>query len=439
MRSLHGLGVQPPGRPRVLVLNSCISGGGAGRSLVAYLSHADHSVLDVHVVMPRPGVIAGHLTHGEKIHYVPEFVERMTRPPFLSARVEMGAAAPVAASAVALGIAVRKITALCRRIQPDVLYCNHMLAKPVGAAVGTRLGIPVVFHARNIHDRRWLEKRTYQALGRLDVVQAILCNSRATAGTYTEVVPHKTHVVPNFVDLARFDRTRLQPGLRAELGLPRDALIVGYAGRLVPWKGVDTLIAAFARIRHRFPSAVLVILGDNDNGLRHDLRARLEGLANQLGIGQQVRFIGFRDDVAPYMADFDVLALPSRAPEPFGRVLVEALSLQVPAVITSHGGAVEVVRHGVDGLWVPPDEPADMAAALDTLLGRPDLRRAFGEAGAEHVRREFQGHRIAAEITRFVRAAAFGRSWGGLVRRVVPGAATMPASSAPPQPDTSLR
>jgi glycosyltransferase involved in cell wall biosynthesis len=421
------------------VLNSCVSGGGAGRSLVAYLAHADHGVLDVHVVMPRPGVIAAHMTHGERLHFVPEFVERMMRPPFEWPGTATGAVLPAAASSVALGVAIGKITSLCRRIQPDVLYCNHMLAKPIGAAVGTRLGIPVVFHARNIHDRRWLEKRAYQGLARLDAVQAILCNSTATAATYAEVVPDKTHVVPNFVDLSCFDRARVRPALREELGLPHDALVVGYAGRLVPWKGVDVLIRAFARIHARFPSAVLAVLGDNDGGLRYDLRGRLAKLAGQLGIAPKVRFIGFRDAVAPYMVDFDVLALPSRAPEPFGRVLVEALALEVPAVITSHGGAVEVVRHGVDGLWVAPDAPDDMAAALATLLGDAHLRRRFGEAGAAHVRSAFDGHRIAGEITRSLREAALRRWRGPLVRHAVPAVAAAPASSAPPQPGTSLR
>jgi glycosyltransferase involved in cell wall biosynthesis len=413
------------------VLNSCVSGGGAGRSLVAYLDHADHGELEFHIVMPRPGVIAAHLTRGETTHFVPEFVERVTRPPFRWPRAGSGMVLQVAGGTVALAMAIHRVTALCRAVRPHVIYCNHMLAKPVGAAVGARLGLPVVFHARNIHDQRWIEKRAYQALARLDAVHTILCNSRATAATYTEVVPHKTHVVPNFVDLACFDRARVRPRLRAELGLPRGALVVGYAGRIVAWKGIDTLIEAFARIHRTFPAAVLVILGDNDGGLRHDLKARLLGLAERLGVAGKVHFIGFRDEVAPYMVDFDVLALPSRAPEPFGRVLVEALALQVPAVITAHGGAVEVVRDGVDGLWVGPGDPAGMATALASLLGDTRTRRAYGQAGAAHVREAFDGHRIAKEITRFLRQAARASGWAPPASYDVPTATAAQAWSEP--------
>jgi glycosyltransferase involved in cell wall biosynthesis len=390
----------------VLVLNSCVSGGGAGRSLVAYLQHADHSQMEIHVALPEPGVVACHLTHGEELHFIPELVERITRPPFPFPGEGAPAALRVAAGAAVLGLATMKVVGLCQSIRPDVLYCNHMLVKPVGAFVGALLGIPVVFHARNIHHDLWIEKRFYQRLAQFGVVHTVLCNSRASEAPYAEAVPHKTRVVPNFVDTRRFDRAHVEPRLRAELGLAEGTPVVGYAGRIVRWKGVDTLIQAFARVHARVPQAVLVVLGDNDAGPSTDLKAEYMSLAERLGVGDAVRFVGFREDVAPYMADFDVLVLPSRAPEPFGRVLVESLALGVPAIITAHGGAVEVVRHDQDGLWVPPGDAPAMATAIESLLVDDGRRRAFGEAGAAHVRAAFDGYRIAAEITRSLRAAA---------------------------------
>ena len=92
------------------------------------------------------GVIAQHLTHGEQIHYIPEFVERPLQPPYRWMRSVRGL--DLLGGIVSLFVAARKISDLARRIEAEVIYCNHMLAKPVGAAVGGMTGIP----ERRIHE-----------------------------------------------------------------------------------------------------------------------------------------------------------------------------------------------------------------------------------------------------------------------------------------------
>jgi len=390
-------------RPRVLFLNSCVSGGGAGRSLTAYFEHAGQE-LDAHVVLPEQGVIGPKIATAAELHEMPEFVERPLNPPYT--RLRNLPILDLLGGIAALGVATRKIAKLARKLKPDVIYCNHMLAKPVGAMVGTLLRIPVVFHARNIHENHWLERRFYQWLGRRKAVKLILANSAATAKTYRDAAPEKVHVVHNFADLSRFDRSHVTPGLRRELNLASDTPVIGFVGRLAAWKGVGVLIEAFAQIQARFPKARLVIVGDNDNSRRRNLRAEYEALANRLGVGERTHFLGFRDDVRPVMVDFDVIALPSTAPEPFGRVLVEGMALGVPPVITAHGGAVEVVTDGVDGLWAAPNDAADFSRKLATMLTEPERRKAMGTAGAKAVRERFDGHAIAAKITRLVAEVA---------------------------------
>lgn len=281
-----------------------------------------------------------------------------------------------------------------------------MGAKPIGALVGDRAGVPVIFHARNIHDEPWIEKKTFQTLATFDATKLVICNSNASAAPYAEVVPQKVTVVPNFVDFRRFDRTRFEPRLREELGLPDDAVVVGYAGRLRPWKGVDLLIRAFAKVHEAHPKAVLVILGDTDAAVSTDLRVKYRKLARRLGVANKTFFIGFRDDVRPYMADYDLLVLPSLRPEPFGRVVIEAMALGVPTVISGRGGAAEIVRDGVDGLWARPRDADDFASKIGELLADPDERRAFGEEAARAVRARYDGEVVSRELTRLIRSVA---------------------------------
>ena len=389
-------------RTRTLFLNSCIHGGGAGRSLLAYLGQQPAEIEPI-VALPAPGVLADQLTHGEEIVYVPELLERIQTPH--RGRIDDVPGLNVLVGTATLIEAGRKLVQLVRQRRPHVIYCNHMLAKPIGAYVGKKTNTPVVFHARNIHD--WpVEKQFFQGLARLDCVKQIICNSHASAAPYAEVAPEKVHVAYNFIDLTRFDKRRVTPRLRQELGLAPNAVVIGYLGRIIGWKGVDVLLRAFASVAPAHPEAVLVVVGDNDGGVKTDLRATYEALATQLGVRARVHFTGFRDDVVPYVADFDVLALPSVRPEPFGRVVIEAMALGVAPVVTAHGGATEIVQDGHNGLWAEPRSAASFAAQLERLLDDPSLRQRLGAQAAIDVRAKFDGRVLSREVTRWIQAAA---------------------------------
>src|SRR6266446_454374 len=135
---------------RVLFLNSCINGGGAGRSLEAFLANVPGEI-EAHVVMPEPGVIAKRLKNVKEFWYVPEFVERIQRSPYRFAQRLGNPILHIVSGGIAILHSMFKITSIAKKVRPDVIYCNHMLAKPVGAFVGGLLRIPVVFHVRNVH------------------------------------------------------------------------------------------------------------------------------------------------------------------------------------------------------------------------------------------------------------------------------------------------
>lgn len=388
----------PSRRPRVLFLSSCVHGGGVGHSLATYLGHQSPAI-EASVVLPERGVIADRFPDDVGVHIMPEFVDRVQRGPYALPNRFDWPPAQYAGGVAAMFHACHSVARLARELRPDVIYANHMIAKPIAAYAGRRVGIPVVLHARNVHVHP-VGKAFYRWLASFPTSRLVIANSKASARPYAGTTD--IEVVPNFVDLETFDVDRVEPVFRKEFGVPDDAIVVGYLGRLVPKKGLDVLIRAFARVHRQHPKAVLAIVGGNDGGQFQDMEQFYRDLAAELGVGDAVVFTGFRDDVAPYAADFDVNVLPSIEPESFGRVLIESMALGVPSITTAHGGAVEVVDDGRNGLWAEPGSVEDLARAMGRLVGDDALRERFGAQGLEDVRRRYDSAESSRRITELI-------------------------------------
>jgi glycosyltransferase involved in cell wall biosynthesis len=237
-------------------------------------------------------------------------------------------------------------------------------------------------------------------------VTRLICNSRASAELFLACAPDKVRVVHNFVDLERFDRSAIEPTLRRDFGIPADATVIGYVGRLVPKKGIPVLLEAFRRLSARFPAAHLALVGGNDTGFHRDLMAEYRRTARDYGVGDRTHFTGFLDDIRPALADFDTLVLPSVEPESFGRVLIEAMALGIPPVVSQVGGAVEVVEDGVNGFWATPGDAAHLAEKLGLLLADPQVRVRLGRQGLADARGRFSSSGLGQRISAILLEAA---------------------------------
>jgi len=144
-------------------------------------------------------------------------------------------------------------------------------------------------------------------------------------------------------------------------------------GRLVPQKGIDLLLEAFAQCADSYPDWELAIYGEGPE------RDALGALAQQLGIGERVMFLGFEPDSPSAFAQADVFALSSRF-EGLPVALLEAMTCGLPAIATdtSGGGPASAITHGVDGYLVPLNDAQALASSLARLLGDPDERRRLG-------------------------------------------------------------
>ncbi len=180
--------------------------------------------------------------------------------------------------------------------------------------------------------------------------------------------PARVFSVPTGIDPQRHAGIDRGEARRA-LGLPAGTPLVGIVATLRSWKGHRHLIEALAMLAHR--DARLVIVGDGPQ------REALTAQVAAAGLGGRVTFAGQQRDVAPWLAALDVFALPSYANEGVPQALLQAMFAGVPAVTTDAGAIGEIARPDATALVVAREDPAALAAAIDTLLSDPALGRAL--------------------------------------------------------------
>lgn len=209
------------------------------------------------------------------------------------------------------------------------------------------------------------------------------------------------------VSLERFTRTPQIGEAAAELrrvaGVPEDALVIGYVGRIVGDKGIDSLVEAYRRAAAKRPETWLAVIGDSepDRGVVQAATLR------EIESNPRIWRVPFVDAIEPYYAAMDVLVLPSRR-EGFGYTLVEAAAMELPTIATRVTGCVNAVIHEQTGLLVPPDDAAALAEAIERLLADGALRKCMGAAGRRMVAERYDSKLVIREHLNMYRAMMTG-------------------------------
>ena len=195
--------------------------------------------------------------------------------------------------------------------------------------------------------------------------------------------------ITNFVDLDTFRPLAADERAAARRALDLEGrTVVLHSGRLTPRKGADHLLRAFAQVADTRPEALLLFLGDGPE------RADLESLAEALGLAEQVRFVGFHEDVRRWLAAADLFVLSSLI-EGLPNALLEAMAVGLPVLATRIGGSLEAIEDGVSGVLVEPGRAEPLAAGLGPLLDDADRRAALGAAARARIEARFSLDAIA--------------------------------------------
>ncbi|GAA4247008.1 D-inositol-3-phosphate glycosyltransferase [Dactylosporangium darangshiense] len=305
----------------------------------------------------------------------------------------------------------------------DLVHSHYWLSGQVGWLAKDRWGVPLVHTAHTLakvknHLLADGDKPEPKArvIGEEQVVAAadgLVANTPAEAEELIKLYdadPRKVSVVPPGVDLERFTpRPHRKRAARERFGLPLDAHVVAFAGRIQPLKAPDVLLRAAAELHASDPKLLVVICG-GPSGSGLDRPTALMDLARALGIADIVRFLPpqSRDSLADLFRAVDVVAVPSYN-ESFGLVAIEAQACGTPVVAARVGGLATAVRDGVSGLLVDTHRPADWAAVLGPLLAEPARRAALSLGAVSHAREFSWAHTASGLLAAYRDALAFHR------------------------------
>ncbi len=267
--------------------------------------------------------------------------------------------------------------------RPEVIHFHGLKAALIGGVV-TRVGgfKKVVFTAHNSLPSS-LPKGYSLALRQvLKSIPCIISVSDALRTELLDILPeNKVRTIPNGVDPPLYscqDRRKA----RIMQGVPFDEWVVGTVARLIPSKGLHTLLESFSLVCNVIERIHLVLAGEGSE------RRTLERYADRLGIARRVHFLGYREDVATFMGSWDGFVLPTLS-EGFSLALLEAMAAKLPVIATSIPSIKEAVIPGKGGLLVPTHDAPALAAAMIFLLKDPIKAKAMGEFNYSRVSERF--------------------------------------------------
>ena len=285
-----------------------------------------------------------------------------------------------------------------RRHGADLVHTNALKAHLLGGLAARLAHLPLVWHMRDLLAEG-------EGLGLIRHAAAFLrprvIAISAAVGAQFEGLPVEVSLIRNGIPLEDFAPASPPASLREELGLAAGEPVVCCVGRLTPWKGHRNLLRAFARVIEQQPRARLLVVGEVAFWA-DEYEQELHDLAGSLGLGDRVLWTGFRSDVPDLLRLCDLLVLPSHN-EPFGRVLIEAMSVGKPVVATNGGGAPEIVVPEETGLLVPLNGPEQLAESLLRLLEDEPLRIRMGQAGQRRAAECFDVRRVVGQVQELYR------------------------------------
>lgn len=284
----------------------------------------------------------------------------------------------------------RAAVARCRSFRPDVIHAMDHRADAVGVWAANQSGIPAVasFFGWTNWPRTSFRGRIFPVVDRFLMrrLRKVIVDSSFVGQQIRSSNPSaQIAVIPNGVDMVRFDPDRVQGGMKSRWFGDEDVWLVGMIGRLHPNKGhMDMVNAATALIRDH-PKMRFVVLGDAPSGYEPFANTLRDALVQK---GLEKKFVitnAPSTSIPSAIASFDVTAIPSHM-ESLSYVLLESMAMGKPVVSARVGGHGEVIDHGRNGFLHPPGDIPAMAGLLADLCADPSLGPRIGAAGQQTVR-----------------------------------------------------
>ena len=354
---------------RLALLIPTLDRSGAEKQLALLATRLPRDQFDVHVIaLTRGGPYAGLLREND----VPITIVQKSH------KLDLGA--------------YRRLKRALTQLSPDILHTWLFAANAYGRLAVRGTSRPRIVVSERCVDtwksawQLWLDRRLIPRTDRL------IGNSQSVIDFYREqgFPPERMSVIYNGIDVHQLagpvastpDAHADRAALLQELGLPENAKLIGYVGRLAKQKRVDDLLWAAQLLRQADDSARVLLIGDGPE------QSRLEQRARDLECAEFVRFLGHREDATALMRMMDIFWLGSDF-EGLSNSLMEAMAAGLPVIATNIPPNRELVEHGKQGYLVDVGDGVAFAQYTAKLLKDPDLAHSLGAAGRSHMAHEF--------------------------------------------------
>jgi glycosyltransferase involved in cell wall biosynthesis len=278
---------------------------------------------------------------------------------------------------------------LIRTIQQkkvDAIHAHEFMMNVYGTVAGCLTGCPTVatLHGKVYFYKKWRRQAAYRWVAKYARhFVAVSEDLKAFVAQKGKIDPARIRVVCNGIDTMEYAGAG-QRSAADWAGFEVGAPIIGSVGNLYPVKGYPDLFKAAKKVIREFPSATFLIVGG-------DFANKAEGFKAEvatLGLEKNVKFMGFREDVADFLSIIDLFVLPSLS-EGLSLAVLQAMSSEKAVVVSKVGGNLEVIADEKMGCLVPPQQSDLLAEAILALLRNPDRARQIGIAARKRVEELF--------------------------------------------------
>jgi glycosyltransferase involved in cell wall biosynthesis len=357
-------------KPKIGYLLTPITFGGSEKVNLNFLSNVDRAKYDIHpMIIIRPW-------EGETF-----FENELLKMKYRYSRI------PVASNKhLDLLRYLRfynNIRSIVKKESIDLLHTHGYLADILGLFVAKSLGIPIVSTCHgfiiNNFKLRLYYKLDLLALKYFSNIIAVSNNIKNFL-VVNKIKSSILHVIPNAVEM---QTESLDKGLQDnKYRQGKEKLVLGFIGRISEEKGINYLIEAYATLKDKHISASLLIIGEGPE------LSKMQQLAEERKVEKDVHFLGFQNDILPFLEKMDIFVLPSLT-EGTPLALLEAMSAKVPVVATRVGGVPDLIENGITGVLVNPCNHMELADAISKLFLDNDLRISIINNAAELIEKQY--------------------------------------------------
>jgi len=275
----------------------------------------------------------------------------------------------------------RQLRKIIHAEQIDVIHAHEFAMNAYGSVLSGLTGVAVIttVHGKSYYHEKWRRRLAYRTIAKWSKMVAVSDDIRNFLITQVGIKKNNVLTIHNGIDTkAYIGRSHVE---RAHQN-GRTEYVIGAVGSLYPVKGHTYLLQALAIVLKTQPEVVCRIAGQGH------LLPQLEAEAGDLGIANQITFLGLRDDIPEVLRNIDVFVLPSLS-EGLPLSVLEAMAAGKPVIATDVGGVSEVLQDQITGFMVPAKDPKALAARILQLMADRTIAERFGRAGREKIEQEF--------------------------------------------------